>query len=169
MTRTPTPTWTFTYTKTFTPTYTPTKTWTPTVTGTLTLTNTPTKTPTRSLTPTNTFTPPMTATWTGTPSLTHTPGTGFFVSRNKFEPGTGDTVDVNVHLSLPGLCFLRVYNSAGERVKTLYWSSQETAPKDIKGTWDGTNDAGQPVASGVYVLHFTSTFDSATAKVLLVR
>jgi flagellar hook assembly protein FlgD len=92
------------------------------------------------------------------------------VSRNVFHPETDvPPVTINMHLSLSGPCFLRVYNTAGELVRTLVSQTDVSAPKDISVSWDGTNDKGQKVASGVYVLHFMSTFESKTAKLLVVR
>jgi flagellar hook assembly protein FlgD len=87
-----------------------------------------------------------------------------------FKPVTDvPPVRVNVHLSLSGPCFLRVYNSAGELVKTLWYETAADAPKDITVEWDGTNDKGQKVASGVYILHFMGLFESRTAKLLILR
>jgi flagellar hook assembly protein FlgD len=74
-----------------------------------------------------------------------------------------------VHLALPGYYYLRVYNSAGELVKTLRSVNPSGAPIDERVEWDGTNEKMQPVASGVYILHFVTRFDSSTAKLLIVR
>jgi hypothetical protein len=157
-TRTPTPSYTPTKTLTFTSTPTPSKSWTPT------------KTPTKSLTPTKTKTETGTPTWTGTPSLTPTPGTGFLISRNVYNPETDfPAVTVSVHLSQAGHYTLKVYNSAGELVKTLRAVQAAGAPLDDIVEWDGKNDAGNPVASGVYILQFTSRFDQRTAKLLILR
>jgi flagellar hook assembly protein FlgD len=78
-------------------------------------------------------------------------------------------VEVRVHLSLPGPYILKIYNSAGELVKTLMDEKEAGAPLDDYQVWDGNNDAGNPVASGVYVLHFLSRFESRTAKLLILR
>jgi flagellar hook assembly protein FlgD len=87
-----------------------------------------------------------------------------------FKPVTDvPPVRVNVHLSLSGPCFLRVYNSAGELVKTLWYETAADAPKDITVEWDGTNNKGQMVSSGVYILHFMGLFESRTAKLLVLR
>jgi hypothetical protein len=102
--------------------------------------------------------------------LTPTPGTGFWISRNAYHPETDyPPVAVRVHLSLPGAYTLKVYNSAGERVKTLKDEREAGAPLDETLWWDGKNDAGEKVASGVYVLQFTSRFDQRTAKLLILR
>jgi flagellar hook assembly protein FlgD len=102
--------------------------------------------------------------------LTPTPGTGFWISRNVYHPETDyPPVTISVHLSLPGAYTLKVYNSAGELVKTLRQEWGATAPMDDVVQWDGKNDAGEKVASGVYVLQFTSRFDQRTAKLLILR
>jgi flagellar hook assembly protein FlgD len=78
-------------------------------------------------------------------------------------------VEVRVHLSLPGPYILKIYNSAGELVKTLKDEREAGAPLDDVVVWDGTNKDDQPVSSGVYVLHFLSRFESRTAKLLILR
>jgi flagellar hook assembly protein FlgD len=78
-------------------------------------------------------------------------------------------VEVHIHLSLPGPYVLKVYNSAGELVRTLQYVRDSYAPRDEILSWDGNNDAGDPVASGVYVLHFVSRYESRVAKLLILR
>jgi flagellar hook assembly protein FlgD len=78
-------------------------------------------------------------------------------------------VTIRVHLSQTGNYTLKVYNSAGELVKTLRQERAANAPLDESVEWDGKNDAGALVASGVYVLQFTSRFDQRTAKLLILR
>jgi flagellar hook assembly protein FlgD len=111
-----------------------------------------------------------TDTWTPIQSLTPTPGTGFWVSRNVYCPEKEPTgVEIGLHLSVSGPCFLRVYNTAGEKVNTLHFETDAVAPENVTVYWDGTNDKKQKVASGVYILHFVSLFETRTAKLLVVR
>jgi flagellar hook assembly protein FlgD len=72
-------------------------------------------------------------------------------------------------LALSGPFSLKVYNTAGELVKTLKAENPSGAPVDLKVEWDGTNNKGEPVASGVYILHFMSMFESRTSKLLILR
>jgi flagellar hook assembly protein FlgD len=63
---------------------------------------------------------------------------------------------------------LRVYNTAGEAVKTLI-NENLPQPGQMAVTWDGTNQAGSPCASGVYMFYLTEPQEKKTARVLLVR
>jgi hypothetical protein len=62
---------------------------------------------------------------------------------------------------------LAVYDLRGRLVKTLF---QGDAPSRYGvATWDGTDEAGQPVAAGVYVARLETGSNVVTAKVVLVR
>jgi hypothetical protein len=140
---------------------TPTATSTPTGTPTLTPTHTPSSTPT--LSPTGTLTP------VSTPTATLPPGCdGFSVSRNLFHVGQG-SLDIGVACcSYPGELSLRIYNSAGEHVRTLE-SRRLTGPFSFQYQWDGKNKMGDPCASGVYIIRLSAPDRTRTARLLLMR
>ncbi len=181
-TRTPTytftSTWTPTLTKTPTPTKTPTFSRTPTFTLTWTysptITNTPTETgtPTQTFTPTSTFTLTNTATpcgWPGnTCTPTATPQIAFTVSKNLLLPAQGPVSIFVAYPSYPGNYGFWIYNSAGERVKTLD-EQYLNAPIARSYTWDGTNAYGDSCASGVYILYLAEPFQTQMRRILLVR
>ena len=60
-----------------------------------------------------------------------------------------------------------VYNILGQRVRTLI--NKEYEPGYYHVVWDGMNDSGQQLASGVYILRLQSEFFVKTRKMLLVR
>jgi len=167
----PTPTPTVTPTSTFTSTATSTPTSTPTRTPTRTPTNTPTHTATA--TPTPTFTPcgypGNTCTPTETPTPTATPYTAdiFYVSKNLFTPSNPVSIFVD-YTAYPGQYDLRIYNTAGEHIKTLA-SRYLSAPVSESYTWDGTNKYNAPCASGVYLFYLIEPFDRKVKKVLLIK
>lgn len=78
---------------------------------------------------------------------------------NPFRPATQRLVTFTVpqEMSASGL-EVKVYTSEGELVRKLESSS-----------WDGKNDAGAPVASGVYVFRVKTDKDSAVGKMALIR
>lgn len=177
---------TFTPTSSFTPTFTRTPTWTPTLRFTSTFTHTPTLTftPTITPTPTNTLspTPTSTPTFTFTPTLsptpcgypgntctpTPTPVDLFYVSENAFNP---DQKSVSIFVAYPlypGGYALKIYNSAGEHVKTLD-SQSLTSSYSKSYTWDGTNKYGDKCASGIYILYLEEPFDTKVKRILLVH
>jgi flagellar hook assembly protein FlgD len=64
---------------------------------------------------------------------------------------------------------LNIYNAAGQVVRTLV--DEEQAPRAGGHTvrWDGRDDNGRPVASGVYLYRLTSGGESRVRKLVLVR
>jgi hypothetical protein len=196
VTRTPTisPTPTITRTLTLTPTQTDTSTitWTPTLTlsPTVTQTLTPTQTPTITLTPT----PTSTATWTPTPTSTSTatntvtptatntpcgwpgdtctptptPEDAFFVSKNIFNANS-ESVSIFVSFPQTGSYTLKIYNSAGEHIKTLDNQAKVSGGLVTSYLWDGKNKYGQDCASGMYIIYYAEPFNRRLARVLLIR
>jgi flagellar hook assembly protein FlgD len=68
----------------------------------------------------------------------------------------------------PGKYSLRIYNSAGELVRTLK-NMQSRWPVADDVPWDGTNASNEKVASGVYVIYFESSRYVRIMKILLLR
>ena len=62
---------------------------------------------------------------------------------------------------------LRVYNAAGQLVRTLANESQEAGPHTI--SWDGTNADGLPVSGGVYFYTLESDANKATKRMVLMK
>jgi len=156
-TRSYTPTWTSTYThtKTFTPTQTLTSTFSPTITHT----------PTITLTPTITYTPTITFTPTQTPVYADI----FYVDHNYFNPAQGP-VSIKINSTMfPGNYSLIIYNSAGEKVRTLVSPRYQNGPVFEWYTWDGKNDFNEMCASGVYMIYANESFEYKFRRVLLVK
>lgn len=163
-TPTATPQFTATNTATATPTSTPTFTATSTQTGTPTKSQTATPTSTITNTPTVT----LTATITQTPTATIPNIDIFNVDRNVFNPAT-DSVSIFVeYTKFPGDYSMRIYNSAGEHIKTLS-SKTLNEPVSESYVWDGKNKYGDTCASGVYILYLIEPFDRKIKRVLMVH
>jgi photosystem II stability/assembly factor-like uncharacterized protein len=62
---------------------------------------------------------------------------------------------------------LEVYDLAGRRVRSL--ASGRMGAGDHQVVWDGSNDAGRRVASGIYFLRLETDTGTATSHVSLVR
>jgi hypothetical protein len=99
-----------------------------------------------------------------------TPGADQFANRlydaypNPFNPTTTIkyTIKERAHVSL------KVYNVAGQLVRTLVDEVQ--APDKIQPlTWDGQNNAGQTVSSGVYFYKLSTKNFSQTKKMVLLK
>ncbi len=61
-----------------------------------------------------------------------------------------------------------VYDLAGRRVRALYAGPLEAGRRHGL-SWDGADDAGRPLASGVYVCRAVAVDQAQTLKVMLVR
>jgi hypothetical protein len=166
---TPTPT----VTETGTPTSSPTSNATPTMTSTPTVTTTSSLTPTYTVTATwtQTFTPVFTETPTVTPSPTFslTPSLSdlFWISKNRHKSGE-TPVEIRVGPLAFGAYSLKVYNSAGELVKDLR-DGRGTEGLYDSATWDGRNEKGARVASGVYLIAYTNSNRVRYAKLVVLR
>lgn len=62
---------------------------------------------------------------------------------------------------------LTVYNILGEKIRTLIDRKIEPGVKTV--TWDGRDDSGQLVGSGVYFYHFQADGYTKTMKMVLMR
>lgn len=62
---------------------------------------------------------------------------------------------------------LKVYNILGEKVKTLFEESKY--PGRYSVTWDGTDDRGEKVASGVYLYRLSAGRYSESKKMTLLK
>ncbi|MBD3297254.1 MAG: T9SS type A sorting domain-containing protein, partial [candidate division Zixibacteria bacterium] len=62
---------------------------------------------------------------------------------------------------------LDIYNVLGQTVSS--WSEVDVPPGKHTVTWDGRDDAGNPVASGVYIYRVTAGEQSESRKMVLVK
>lgn len=59
-----------------------------------------------------------------------------------------------------GNLHVNIYNSAGEVVRSVDLGQQSAG--QVSYTWDGTNNAGQPLAAGIYQVKAEATFNGKT-------
>ncbi|MBN1826930.1 MAG: endonuclease [Candidatus Eisenbacteria bacterium] len=85
------------------------------------------------------------------------------VSPNPFNPRT----NVLFSLADPGHVRLDVYSVSGKLVRTLLSGHRASGEHSV--FWDGTNGAGESVASGVYFCLLRSDGGADTRKLVLVR
>ncbi|MCP4573953.1 MAG: T9SS type A sorting domain-containing protein [bacterium] len=82
---------------------------------------------------------------------------------NPFNPMT----TISFSLPAPGQVKLLVYNLRGELVRTLANTNYEAGAHEI--AWNGRNDAGAEVASGIYFARLASDHGILTRKMALTR
>jgi hypothetical protein len=84
---------------------------------------------------------------------------------NPFNPVT----TIRYSIKEKGRVTLTVFNTAGQRVRTIVDDVQSPTEGGYSVLWDGTNDAGGRVASGVYLYKLTAPggYESVRKLVLL--
>jgi len=82
---------------------------------------------------------------------------------NPFNPET----TIRYDLAEAGAVRLSLYNVSGQLIRTLV--DGERAAGSYSVTWDGRNDAGRDVASGIYLSRMEVGGFSAVRKLVLVR
>jgi hypothetical protein len=82
---------------------------------------------------------------------------------NPFNPETA----VGFSLASKGQVSLAVFDVQGRRVRTLVNEVREAGPHVVR--WDGRNDSGQSVASGMYFTRMEAEGFSATQKMTLLK
>jgi hypothetical protein len=82
---------------------------------------------------------------------------------NPFNAGTTMTIKI------PGRTHggVRIYDLLGRRLATLSDGLQEPGTHVLR--WEGNDDAGHPVASGVYVARLETTESTIARRLLLLR
>ena len=64
---------------------------------------------------------------------------------------------------------LKIYNAAGRLVRTLVNEMQTPQPGGFSVSWDGTNNAGHNVSSGVYFYKLVARNFTQTKKMVLLK
>jgi hypothetical protein len=82
---------------------------------------------------------------------------------NPFNPST----TIRYSLAKKSDVALEIYNTLGQRVRTLFSGAQTTGEYEI--IWDGTNDNGGHVASGVYFYRLRTGEFNAVRKLVMIR
>jgi flagellar hook assembly protein FlgD len=86
--------------------------------------------------------------------------------QNQPNPFNSSTV-IHYTLSSGDSPRIEIFNTAGQRVRYLSFPFQLVGDHYV--AWDGTNDRGEPVASGTYLYRLTSGGTSLTKKMLLIK
>jgi len=77
------------------------------------------------------------------------------------------TTKISYHLPKDGDVLLTVYNQIGQKVRTLVQERQGYGSQSI--TWDGSNDAGEELGSGIYVYRLQVDDKVQTRRLMLIR
>ena len=85
---------------------------------------------------------------------------------NPFNPMNGNT---QIDFQLPETTKLNIviYNAIGQSVKNI--PSSEYQPGKYTFNWNGKDDNGSMVSSGIYFISFESKFDTSVKKIAVIR
>jgi hypothetical protein len=84
---------------------------------------------------------------------------------NPFNP----TTTIRYSIASAGHVSLRIYNAAGQLVRTLVDEKQAPVAEGFNVTWDGTDNHGQGVSSGVYFYKLSAKEYGETKKMVLLK
>ncbi len=84
---------------------------------------------------------------------------------NPFNPET--VITYRIGLDQPAPVSLRIYNLLGQQVRTL--SEGVQAAGQYQAVWDGRDDAGRALSSGIYFIRLQVGHEGQTRKLVLVR
>jgi hypothetical protein len=74
---------------------------------------------------------------------------------------------IKYHLATPQKVSLKVYDIAGQLVRTLVTANEQAGSHEV--TWDSKDTRGNHVASGVYFVKLEAGDNTATRKLLLIK
>lgn len=86
---------------------------------------------------------------------------------NPFNPTTTIRFDLPPFDGAPAQCELAVYNLRGQKVRTLMQGALQAGPHQV--LWDGRDEAGRTVSSGVYFYRLTAGGFTQARKMVLTR
>jgi len=86
---------------------------------------------------------------------------------NLFRPNNGTRCRIDVTSYATGDTRIKVYTRTGRKVKTVYDGS--SSPGTNTYYWDGTNDDGATVASGMYLVVITAPKVESMEKVVVIK
>jgi len=84
-------------------------------------------------------------------------------SPNPFQTGTS----ISYVLPARGKVSLKVYNTTGQVVRTLYDGEQDVGIHTVP--WDGLDRFGEQVPAGVYIYNLSTRMGTLSKKLVLVR
>lgn len=82
---------------------------------------------------------------------------------NPFNPET----NITYHLATPSLVKLEIFNLVGQRIRTILNRNQAAGSYSVK--WDGRDESGAVVSSGIFFLHLEADKFTSTRKLILNR
>jgi hypothetical protein len=95
---------------------------------------------------------------------------GFFLTRNTFQPETHGGVEIHFDVIKDANVGFKIYNLAGELVRSFAPRTGVVGSR-VREIWDGRNDTGELVASGLYFIFAEVDYknDRPYRKLIVIR
>jgi len=90
-----------------------------------------------------------------------------YLSKNFFDPRTGDRVRIRVFVPSPVHLSVRVYNLAAELVRIV--READVQPGLTSWEWDGRNEQGELVGNGTYFIQIVAGRDTQIRRVIVLK
>lgn len=90
----------------------------------------------------------------------------FILNQNYPNPFNG-TTNITFNIAQKSYISLSIYNSLGQRIRTIV--NTQLGKGNHKYSWDGKNDSGRKMASGIYFMELSSMKNVSTKKLLLLE
>jgi spore coat protein A len=103
----------------------------------------------------------------GQPLVLSSPRSQVSMSLASYPNPFGSQAEIRYQLPAAGQVDLKVFNLLGQEVKTLFSGRQVPGLQTV--TWDGTDNGGARVASGVYFYELRTPGEAVAEKTLLIR
>jgi subtilisin family serine protease len=91
------------------------------------------------------------------------------VGVTSFPNPANTTVNIRFRALEAGTYSISIYNVLGEKVTALRNGQGVSRNEEVTVVWNGTNDNGRPVASGLYMYRITLNGSAISRKLLLVK
>lgn len=103
-----------------------------------------------------------------TASTVSTPQGNIKAINNLFDPSKNEVTTIQYGILNSGKVILRIYSMQGRIVRTLV-NNETLSAGAYTVPWDGRNDDGQTVASGIYLAHIEAPSFSKSYKIAIVQ
>lgn len=91
----------------------------------------------------------------------------FEIYNNKFNPNKSEKMSLKYEIIQGGNVSIKIYALNGELLAALTSENKDAGAYTLE--WDGKNDAGSIVASGIYLIHVDAPGLSSTKKIAIIK
>ncbi len=87
---------------------------------------------------------------------------------NLFDPSQGQSTTIEFSVNKGGPTLVKIYTLQGKLIKTVY-DNLVAGGSQYSAQWDGRNDNGEMVGSGIYIAHIVGPNFSKKQKIAVIR